>query len=55
MAQHVITLEDLWVQYWANGGCAKEEELDAYLNGVLEPDAFELAVLGWALEDLAIG
>lgn len=52
IAQRAITLLDLWVRYWANGGSAKLFELDAYINCIQEPDPFELRVLEWALEDM---
>jgi hypothetical protein len=50
--EHVITLDDLWVQYWANGGNARELELEAFLNGAHELCPFDLNVIAWALEDL---
>lgn len=49
---HVITLDDLWMQYWANGGSAMEFELDAFLNGAFELCPFDNTVVAWALEDL---
>lgn len=52
MEQHVLSLDDLWMQYWANGGNVPALEFDAYLNGTQELDAFEAKVLTWALEDL---
>ena len=45
-------LDDLWLRYWANGGSAGIFEFDAFLHGLREPDAFELEILGWAVEDL---
>jgi hypothetical protein len=47
-----ITLTALWARYWANGGSAKEHELDAYINGALEPDGSELWLLHQALEEI---
>lgn len=48
--QQTITLDDLWVRYWANGGSAHAFEFDAYLNGAQELDPFELKILAWSLE-----
>jgi hypothetical protein len=45
--------EDLWLQYWANGGKAGRFEFDAYLHILGEWDAFELEILVWAIEDLS--
>ena len=53
--QHVLTLEELWVRYWANGGRAGEQELDAYVYGALEPYPLQVAIIGWALEDFVGG
>lgn len=55
MEQHVVTLEELWLRYWANGGGADEQELDAYVNGALVPEPFDVVIIGWALEDLVGG
>lgn len=47
-----ITLEKLWIRYWAEGGNADPLELDAYIREALKPHPFELALLAWALEEL---
>jgi len=52
MEHDVVTLEELWIRYWANGGAGDEQELDAYLHGALQPDAFDVVIIGWAVEDL---
>lgn len=53
--QQAISLEDLWVRYWANGGSFQPFEFDAYLNGAQRSDPFELKILIWAMEDLNAG
>lgn len=50
--QRIVSMEALWLRYWANGGQASEEELDAYVHGALEPEKFDLLVIRWALEEL---
>lgn len=45
-------LEDLWLQYRANGGDAGRFDFDAYVHGLAERDPFELHILSWAIEDL---
>lgn len=48
----IISLQGLWLRYWANGGSANAFDLDAFLYEILEPPPFELSVLAWAMEDL---
>jgi hypothetical protein len=50
--QDASWLEDLWLQYWANGGDADRFDFDAYVHGLSERDPFELDILSWAIEDL---
>lgn len=52
LARHEITLERLWLRYWAEGGSASEPEFDAYLHGAFFQPRFELRVLNWAMEGL---
>lgn len=52
LEQDSITLEQLWIKYWAEGGNALPLELDAYVHEALRPHPFELALLAWAMEDL---
>ncbi|MBT2588415.1 hypothetical protein [Arthrobacter sp. ISL-95] len=47
-----ITLERLWIKYWAEGGNADPLELDAYVHEALKPHPFELDLIAWAMEDL---
>ncbi|MFK4637257.1 hypothetical protein [Paenarthrobacter histidinolovorans] len=47
-----VTIERLWIRYWAEGGSADLLELDAYVHEALRPPAFELTLLGWATERL---
>lgn len=44
--------EDLWLQYWANGGNADKFNFDAYVHRLCELDFFDLQILTLALEDL---
>lgn len=46
-------IDDLWLQYWANGGDTRRAEFDDHLSTSDPWDAFELKVLAWAIEDLA--
>jgi hypothetical protein len=50
--QSTITLDRLWVRYWAHGGNATLFELDAYLYEIQQPPPFDLRILTWAVEDL---
>jgi len=50
-----VTIERLWIRYWAEGGSADLLELDAYVHEALRPPAFELTLLGWATERLQGG
>ncbi|BCW45320.1 hypothetical protein [Arthrobacter sp. StoSoilB5] len=52
IAKHEITLERLWLRYWAEGGNASEPEFDAFVHGALRLPRFDLRVLTWAMEDL---
>ncbi|MEV7664006.1 hypothetical protein [Paenarthrobacter sp. NPDC089316] len=47
-----MTIERLWMSYWAEGGSAGLLELDAYVHEALRPPAFELKLIGWATEEL---
>ena len=48
-----VSLFDLWVKYYAEGGRGDEMELDAFIHGLPLLDDFEEVVLGWAVEDLS--
>ncbi|MBT2586468.1 hypothetical protein [Arthrobacter sp. ISL-95] len=50
--QRAITLDRLWIRYWAHGGNAPALEFDAYLHEALVLHPFDLKILTWALEDL---
>ena len=47
-----ISRDLLWLRYWAQGGTAGVQELDAYVHGALRPEPFELKLMDWALEAL---
>jgi hypothetical protein len=47
-----VSLLQLWLLYWGQGGRADEVELDAFLYGIPLLDCDEAQILGWALEPL---
>lgn len=49
-----ISLEDLWIRYWGQGGNASPLELDAYVHEALRPQPFELDLISWAIEELPV-
>ncbi|MBT2588372.1 hypothetical protein [Arthrobacter sp. ISL-95] len=50
--QQAVSLDRLWVWYWAEGGNAPTFEFDAFLHEALLLHPFDLKILTWALEDL---
>lgn len=48
-----VSLFELWLKYWAEGGRGDETELDAFIYGVPVLDDFDEVILGWAVEDLS--
>ncbi|MCF3141103.1 hypothetical protein LRQ04_17780 [Paenarthrobacter sp. AR 02] len=52
LQREAITLEQLWIKYWAEGGNATPVELDAYVHDALEPHEFELTLIAWAMEGM---
>lgn len=53
IAAEAVSLFDLWLKYWAEGGRGDEMELDAFINGVPVLDYFDEVILGWAVKDLS--
>lgn len=51
LEQGVLSLGELWLYYWRNGGDAEEIELDAFINGIEVLTALDLEVLACALDD----
>lgn len=49
--ENTITLEWLWIKYWAEGGNATPLELDAYVHEALRPNSSELDLIACAMED----
>lgn len=49
---HTISLEELYIQWWANGGRPGEVALGALVSGSGNLCASDVTVLGCALEDL---
>ena len=50
--QDASRLEELWLQYWANGGDADRFDFDAYVHDLSERDPFDLDILSCAIEDI---
>lgn len=48
-----VSLFDLWLSYWAEGGQGGEMELDAFICGVPLLGDFDEVILGWAVEQLS--
>jgi hypothetical protein len=46
-----LTLEQLWMRYFALGGNAMPTEFEAYVNGALDPDRSERDILVHALNE----
>jgi len=51
LGTRTISLDLLWLRYWAQGGTAGVLEFDAYIHGALQPEQFELKLIDWALEE----
>ncbi|YCK79746.1 hypothetical protein M1D89_01575 (plasmid) [Arthrobacter sp. D3-18] len=52
ISDKTITLDELWTQWWANGGWAGPNDFGIYLGAPAWSDSFDLHVLAWALIDL---
>ncbi|MDI2020091.1 hypothetical protein [Paenarthrobacter nicotinovorans] len=50
-----ISLDLLWLRYWAQGGSTGVLEFNAYIHGALQPEQFELKLIDWALEEALPG
>jgi hypothetical protein len=46
-----LTIEELWLLYFAYTGVADPLDVDAYLNGLLELPAGEHDILAYAVEE----
>ncbi|NQD89567.1 hypothetical protein HP499_17425 [Paenarthrobacter sp. CM16] len=55
VADNTITLDELWTQWWVNGGWAGQNDFGIYLGAPAWFDSFDLYVLAWALTDLGCG
>lgn len=51
LEQGVLSLAELWLYYWRNGGDAGEMEFDAFINGIEVLAPLDLEVLACALDD----
>lgn len=47
-----ISVGELWLRYWANGGDAQPFEFEAYIHEMYELRAIDQEVLALAMEDL---
>jgi hypothetical protein len=52
LASGDVSLIQLWVLYWGQGGRVGPTELDAFIYGVPLLEDFDVSILGWALESL---
>jgi hypothetical protein len=46
-----MSVHDLWVEYFGLGGSASPLEMDAFLQGALEPSELEYDMLAHALNE----
>lgn len=46
-----LTIDDLWLRYFAMGGAASTFELDAYLNGALALPALQHDIVAHAINE----
>lgn len=46
-----LSVMELWLYYWGNGGNAGEMEFDAFIHGIEGLAPVDLAVLASALDD----
>ncbi|MCY1199390.1 hypothetical protein D9M72_107920 [compost metagenome] len=51
LERHVLSLGELWLYYWRNGGNAGEMELDAFIYGIEVLAPLDLALPASALDD----
>jgi hypothetical protein len=49
--QQAITLDELWIQYWANGGNARPFEPETFLHCAYELCPFDHTIIAGALKD----
>lgn len=50
--QDETDVNELWLQYFGNGGNAMSDEFESLLFGMHEPKALDLDLLGLAVEEL---
>lgn len=51
LQQGELSLAELWLYYWRNGGDAEEMEFDAFINGIEVLAPLDLDVLACALDE----
>lgn len=52
MKQQKVSVNSLWLSYWAHGGNSLPLDFEAYLHGVLDPDEHDPIILCWVLEEV---
>jgi hypothetical protein len=50
--QDETDVNELWLQYFGNGGNALSDEFESFLFGMHEPSDLDLDLLGLAVEEL---
>ena len=48
-----MTINDLWIRYFAMGGNAPVDQVEQWLTGARDPSASDLAYLAQAIDDEA--
>ncbi|MEE9098381.1 hypothetical protein [Pseudarthrobacter phenanthrenivorans] len=50
--QDHVSIDCLWLRYFANGGDADPLDFEAYIYGLLELDEYDDLILSWAVEEV---
>jgi len=53
--QDHVSIDCLWLRYFANGGDADPLDFEAYVYGLLELDEYDDLILSWAVEEVSPG
>lgn len=48
-----VTIEDLWMHYFAKGGDADSLGFEAYIYGLLDLAERDALILSWVIDELA--
>lgn len=49
-----MTVDHVWARYWGDAGSVLRLEFEAYLYGAYERDPFDLLILTWAVQGMAL-